>query len=679
MSTIVTRAGKGSPLTHTEVDNNFTNLNTDKYQSGNTIIASAGTVSAPALSTTGDTNTGIFFPAADTIAFAEGGVESMRIDSNGRLGIGTTAPSSILDLYSASAGGVRVTIQDSGTGTTSSDGTIFGVDSSADFYLFNREAKAIYFGTNNTERMRITSGGDVAVGTTSSFGKMQINISDTSTTILNTTNLYLSNSGAATTNQRVDLAFRWQDGTYNGNSAISVIRESGTARLASIAFSPSNSSGDPTERMRIDSSGNIKFAWNNNSFAGFFFDSTYYQGMTNGATSRELYIDNRSNDTRADIVFRTGLNTTVAERMRITSGGIVLAGTSTAPAGNSVQMVLSNANGGGIQLNNSTSSAGGVINATGGSGLVFFSYTGAIGSESYTERMRITSGGNVGIGTTSPNDKLEVFGSSGAYINVNCDNAGTAGSPIVLGLRFRGFASRRLGQITMQDQSGSQSASGPMIFSTNADLAADTLTERMRITSGGYLKASNSGSYNDAAGSFHEFRQTADSTGLLVEATNASLASNVFLVQTSRNTTNNTYYAINYYNSGAAAFRFRVADSGNVTNTNGSYGTISDAKLKENIVDVSPKLNKVNQLKVRNFNLIGDELKQIGFVAQEFEQVFPSMVEESADKDVDGNDLGTTTKTIKTTVLIPILVKAMQEQQAQIDELKAEIALLKSK
>jgi hypothetical protein len=39
MSTIVTRAGKGSPLTHTEVDNNFTNLNTDKIQSGNTVAA----------------------------------------------------------------------------------------------------------------------------------------------------------------------------------------------------------------------------------------------------------------------------------------------------------------------------------------------------------------------------------------------------------------------------------------------------------------------------------------------------------------------------------------------------------------------------------------------------------------------------------------------------------------
>jgi hypothetical protein len=47
----------------------------------------AGTAALPAITTTGDTNTGMFFPAADTIAFAEGGAESMRIDSSGRVTI----------------------------------------------------------------------------------------------------------------------------------------------------------------------------------------------------------------------------------------------------------------------------------------------------------------------------------------------------------------------------------------------------------------------------------------------------------------------------------------------------------------------------------------------------------------------------------------------------------------
>jgi hypothetical protein len=51
--------------------------------SGTTVNAGAGTVSAPSISPTGDSNTGIFFPAADTIAFAEGGVEALRLDSTG--------------------------------------------------------------------------------------------------------------------------------------------------------------------------------------------------------------------------------------------------------------------------------------------------------------------------------------------------------------------------------------------------------------------------------------------------------------------------------------------------------------------------------------------------------------------------------------------------------------------
>ena len=64
----------------------------------------AGTAAAPALSTTGDTNTGIFFPAADTIAFSEGGAESMRIDSSGNVGIGTSSPGSTLDVNGAITG-----------------------------------------------------------------------------------------------------------------------------------------------------------------------------------------------------------------------------------------------------------------------------------------------------------------------------------------------------------------------------------------------------------------------------------------------------------------------------------------------------------------------------------------------------------------------------------------------
>jgi len=78
---------------------------------------SAGSVAAPSITPTGDSNTGIFFPAADTIAFGEGGAEALRIDSSGRVGIGTTNPSYKLTV----AGGAHVR-QTLTLGSTSGNG-----------------------------------------------------------------------------------------------------------------------------------------------------------------------------------------------------------------------------------------------------------------------------------------------------------------------------------------------------------------------------------------------------------------------------------------------------------------------------------------------------------------------------------------------------------------------------
>jgi hypothetical protein len=75
------------------------------------------------------------------------------------------------------------------------------------------------------------------------------------------------------------------------------------------------------------------------------------------------------------------------------------------------------------------------------------------------------------------------------------------------------------------------------------------------------------------------------------------------------------------------------------------------------------------QLKVRNYNLIGDDLKQIGFVAQEIEEVFPALTETGKEDGI---------KSVKTSILIPILVKAIQEQQALITSLTARITALEA-
>jgi hypothetical protein len=126
---------------------------------------SAGTVSLPAITTTGDTNTGIYFPAADTIAFTEGGAESMRINSSGNVFIGT-ATSSGERLRVETATNTYLSII---AGTTSVSQLWLGNTTDANIGLigYDHSTNAMLFRTNSTERMRITSAGLVGIGTSS--------------------------------------------------------------------------------------------------------------------------------------------------------------------------------------------------------------------------------------------------------------------------------------------------------------------------------------------------------------------------------------------------------------------------------------------------------------------------------------------------------------------------------
>jgi hypothetical protein len=279
-----------------------------------------------------------------------------------------------------------------------------------------------------------------------------------------------------------------------------------------------------------------------------------------------------------------------------------------------------------------------------GSGAMGFGTNGA-------ERMRIDSSGNVGIGTSSPSQKLQVEQNQAAYTYIDLVNTTNGGGAI-----FRQIIRNIANTATTSVDFAKLIGSGLAINNNDTNAANFTsfgvgASERMRIDSSGNLLVGTT--IVQQGGRFSILNTVNDvCVGMYASGTG--------------NTTGT------YLNCGDDnAIKFRVFTNGNVQNANNSYGSISDVKLKENIVDATPKLEKLQQVRVVNYNLIGDTQKQIGVIAQELEQVFPGMVDESPDQDADGNDLGTTTKSVKYSVFVPMLIKAIQELKAEFDAYKS--------
>lgn len=210
----------------------------------------AGSASTPAISASGDTNTGMFFPTADTIAFAEGGTEVLRITSDARVGIGTSSPGALLDI----AGNIIVRgggAEGGDIGILNPDGASIGgtLDvSSADvtrwFTTRNNSLHQIgqLVGTGGiitlhtaaNERMRITAAGDVGIGTTTpSFG-----------------------SGSGVDIERAGISTLRLDDTADG-TAIEIKAAVGAVAIDGRTNHPMLFATNGIERMRLDNSGNL--------------------------------------------------------------------------------------------------------------------------------------------------------------------------------------------------------------------------------------------------------------------------------------------------------------------------------------------------------------------------------------------------------------------------------------
>jgi hypothetical protein len=224
---------------------------------------------------------------------------------------------------------------------------------------------------------------------------------------------------------------------------------------------------------------------------------------------------------------------------------------------------------------------------------------------------------------------------------------------------------------------GANDMPGRLVFSTTAD-GASSPTERMRIGNIGYVKASNTGAYTDSGGNnrvgvpHHHFRS--DQNNLTVLATNTNINSAVegFTSDFAAGATGK------HFIGALGLVRVFVVDAnGNVTNTNNSYGGISDIKLKENIVDANSQWSDIKALQVRNYSFKkGQTHTQIGLIAQEAELVSPGLISESPDLDAEGNELGTVTKSVNYSVLYMKAVKALQEAMERIETLEAKVAAL---
>ena len=250
-----------------------------------------------------------------------------------------------------------------------------------------------------------------------------------------------------------------------------------------------------------------------------------------------------------------------------------------------------------------------------------------------SERVRIDSSGNFLVGTTTASGNMTVNMGTDKNISFN-GNQGEVGNVPAL---------------VATNNAGSSLAS--MGFRGTDLRFATGSAERMRVDSNGQAL-------------FY-------STGNPITSGTSGSAGTTFEVFTGVHSRSST--------TSGGTVSIKIFSNGDIGNTNNTYGSLSDAKLKENIVDASSQWDDIKDIRVRNYNFIeGETHTQLGVVAQEVETVSPGLVYETPDKDDDGTDLGTVTKSVNYSVLYMKAVKALQEAMDRIETLETKVAALEA-
>jgi len=367
----------------------------------------------------------------------------------------------------------------------------------------------------------------------------------------------------------------------------------------------------------------------------------------------------------------------LTERMRIDSSGRVGIGTSSPAATLDIfgNQLFSAANPQ-IQFN----AGGPIIRVPSANTIAFL-------TDSTTERLRIDSSGRLLVGTSSTliTSTVVLQGSNGATTSEAilrlCRGQDSPADGALLGdLSFgdsnNGDAARIFAQRDGGTWTSASSRPSRLVFSTAADGSA-TPTERMRITSGGAILGNTSSPSAGNSNTFNAVDASVNTWALVGRHTASSGSARCVLALVPNETGDSSVFFLGNRNN---VDRFIVWSSGDVVNSNNSYGALSDLKLKTNITLAGSQWEDIKALSVKKYNFIDEPNSslQIGLIAQDVEQVSPGLVDEAVDRDADGNDLGTVTKSIKYSVLYMKAVKALQEAMERIETLEAKVAALEA-
>lgn len=358
----------------------------------------------------------------------------------------------------------------------------------------------------------------------------------------------------------------------------------------------------------------------------------------------------------------------LSERMRITSSGSVGIGT-TSPSG-----ALQVSNDGYAIFNNSaylkTPSLIGLSfgwNRSGGNGeasIVWGSPASTYKfeicsyvSSTITPRLTIDTSGNVGIGTTAPTQGKLVVSNAGPSVIANRETS--------VGVNSSWNASD--GSVTFFGNESNH----PLAFTTNN-------TERMRITSSGFLKASNNGVYFDATYSSHNLVSNSNGTEVLRVYHNGSstgYGARIKYVNASPNGTDNWFL----YCDDSTALRAEIRSNGGLANYQANNVNLSDERTKKEITPLESYWNKFKALEIVKFKYkdqTHDDFN-IGVIAQQVESVAPEFVD--ADGWAETKNDETPLKSVYSTDLYHASIGVLKEAMAKIEALESEIQTLKNK